>query len=100
MKYRNQKSGGFDSKKEHRRAQELQLLEKAGMITDLRYQVPFPLLPKQGDMRAVHYIADFVFFDEGKLIVEDVKSPATRTPAYIIKRKMMRYFHGITVLEV
>lgn len=34
------------------------------------------------------------------LVVEDVKSPATRTRTYLDKRKLMREIHGIEVKEV
>ena len=38
---------------------------------------------------------------EGKIIVEDVKSPRTRkNPEYIIKRKLMLERYGITIKEV
>jgi hypothetical protein len=95
----------FDSKKEAARWQELRLMLRAGVIDDLRRQVPFELIPRQMDgkrvsERAVNYIADFVYTENGRTVVEDVKSPATRTPEYIIKRKLMRWVHGITIKEV
>ena len=37
---------------------------------------------------------------KGKLIVEDVKSAATRTRVYLDKRKLMREKYGIDVVEV
>ena len=104
-KYRNVKTYGYDSKKEMRRHQELILLERAGQIKDLKTQVKFELIPHQTEggkvkERAVNYIADFTYAENGKLIVEDVKSPATKTPEYIIKRKLMRYIYGIEIKEV
>lgn len=95
----------FDSRKEAARWQELRLMLQAGVIDDLRRQVVFELIPRQMDgkrvsERAVNYIADFVYTENGKTVVEDVKSPATRTPEYIIKRKLMRWVHGIAVKEV
>lgn len=104
-KYRNVKAYGYDSKKEMRRHQELIILERAGQIKDLKTQVKFELIPHQIEggkvkERAVNYIADFTYTENGKLIVEDVKSPATRTSEYIIKRKLMRYVHGIEIKEV
>lgn len=93
----------FDSKKEAIRYQELRLLERAGEITDLRCQVKFQLIPKQPGERACWYIADFVYLpvgsDEGE-VVEDVKSPASKTPAYIIKRKLLLYVMGLKIKEV
>jgi hypothetical protein len=90
-----------DSKKEAKRWMELCLLQRAGEISDLKRQVPFELIPKQEGERAVKYIADFVYIERGKQVVEDVKSPATRKKAeYVIKRKLMRYIHNIKIKEV
>ena len=50
----------------------------------------------------VAYYADFCYTDAktGEYIVEDAKSPITRTKEYIIKRKMMLYIHHIRIREV
>ena len=97
----------FDSHKEARRYQELRFLLRAGVIKDLQMQTPFELIPAQRDQfgnlleRAVTYRADFTYTDEnGRYIVEDVKSEATRTREYIIKRKLMLKVHGIRIKEV
>lgn len=116
-KYHNNKVvfGGirFDSKREARRFSELRILEKAGVIQNLRRQVPFELIPTQklpkpykkpgnkGMTRSegsVKYIADFVYERGDETIVEDTKG--MRTPDYIIKRKLMLFVHGIQVTEV
>ena len=95
----------YDSKKEYNRYRELSMLEDAGIIHDLKRQVKFELLPSQRDLttgkvieRPVSYIADFVYFEGDRLIVEDVKG--IRTKDYIFKRKMLLYFHGIRIKEV
>ena len=44
-KYHAQKSGGYDSRKEHRRANELRLMQRAGLISNLREQVSYELIP-------------------------------------------------------
>lgn len=51
---------------------------------------------------AVHYIADFVTtLLDGTEEVVDVKSEATRKDkVYVLKKKMMRAFNGITIVEV
>lgn len=95
----------FDSKKELVRYCELKLLEKGGKITNLERQVPFMLVPNQIEdgrvvERAVKYIADFTYYENGQFVVEDVKSPVTRTDAYKIKRKLMLHIHGIRIREV
>lgn len=126
-KYHNVKTTTFDGKthdscKEARRWAELNLLQRAGEISDLRRQVRFELVPSQYETierysaktgkrlkdtqkcieRGVDYIADFVYTDKrtGKEIVEDTKCKATRTPEYIIKKKLMLYLLGIRVNEV
>ena len=89
----------FDSKAEAARWQELQMLERAGEITELERQVEYELVPKQKGERAVKYIADFRYVDhEGKTVVEDTKG--VKTPVWIIKRKLMLRVHGIRVREV
>lgn len=98
----------FDSMKEAARYQELKFLERAGEIRELKRQVPFVVIPAQRDEkgkvieREVRYIADFTYIEKGKLVmtVEDVKSKATRTKEYIIKRKLMLYRNGIRIKEV
>jgi hypothetical protein len=101
-KYHNTKTTvdgiAFDSKKEAARHGELQLLAKAGAIQDLRLQMPFELIPKQAGERAVRYIADFVYMENGKMIVEDVKG--VKTDVYKIKKKLMLAVHGIRIREV
>ena len=106
-KYRNRavtlNGDKFDSHKEARRYGELVLLERAGHISDLKRRVRFELIPSQyvdGKCveRAVHYVADFVYWKDGIKIVEDTKG--VRTKDYIIKRKLMLYIHGIRIKEV
>lgn len=87
----------FSSKKEAQRYATLRMLEKTGCISDLKCQVAFELIPKQQGERAVKYIADFVYKENGRVIVEDVKGK--RTQVYILKRKLMLERHGIKILE-
>ena len=100
-KYRNRRTVydgiTFDSQREANRYAELKLLERAGEISDLKLQVPFELIPKQPGERAVKYIADFVYTEDGQTVVEDVKGKKTRD--YIIKRKLLLWVHGIKVRE-
>lgn len=102
--------------KEYWRYTELKLLESTGHIKDLQRQVKYILLPAQREPdiigkrggikkgrlieREVAYYADFVYkdADTGELIVEDTKG--MRTTEYIIKRKMMLFFHGIRIKEL
>ena len=86
-----------DSIKEANRWCELLLLQRAGVITDLQRQVKFLLIPKQEGERAVYYIADFTYTENGERVVEDAKG--MRTKEYRLKKKMMLYFHGIKIKE-
>lgn len=103
-KYHARKSGGYASRKEHRRANELKLLQKAGIISNLREQVRYELIPAQYDNqgklieRACSYVADFVYTEKnGEAIVEDTKG--MRTDVYRIKRKLMLHVHGVKIIE-
>lgn len=106
-KYNNSKHDGHDSKKEARRATELKLLEKAGIISNLQEQVVYELIPSQYRIvdgkkkcieRAMKYIADFQYVENGNTVVEDAKG--FRTDVYRIKKKLMLYFHDIQIKEV
>ena len=104
----------FDSKKEAARYCELKLLQRAGKIQNLELQKTFELIPaqrepdtigKRGGVKkgkvieqAVKYVADFVYTENGRTIVEDTKG--FRTKDYIIKRKLMLYVHGIKIREL
>lgn len=104
-KFGASKSGGYDSEREHRRDLSLKAKLRDGLITDLREQVSFILIPVQRDAEGnllehdCRYIADFVYRDrKGDTIVEDTKG--VRTPEYIIKRKLMLLVYGIRIKEV
>lgn len=105
----------FDSKKEGLYYLKLKDMERRGEITDLRLQVPYELLPaiyrddvvhlktkdkvvKKLIQRAVTYVADFVYVQDGKEVVIDAKG--MRLPDYILKKKMMLALKGIEVIEV
>lgn len=109
----------FDSKKESNRYLELKLLERGKVISDLRTQVEFELLPNQyitekryGKSgkplkdkkvlleRRVVYRADFVYTlnETGETVVEDVKG--VRLPEYVLKRKMFLYKYGFPITEI
>lgn len=92
----------FDSKSEAQRYCELKLLEKANIIKDLQLQVPFELQPtfrKRGvTYRAINYIADFVYVEDGVTVVEDRKG--FKTSEYLMKKKMFEYkYPALTLRE-
>ena len=98
----------FDSRKEAQRYAELQILLKAGQICDLGRQKKYILIPSQRDEngklieREVSYVADFVYKENGKEVVEDVKGykEGAAYRIFSIKRKLMLWVHGIRVREV
>ncbi len=94
-KYKNKKIAidniTFDSKKEARRYNELKLMEKAGLITNLALQPKFLLQDKfkyKGKTyRKIEYIADFSYvrMKDDVLVIEDVKG--LKTDVYRLKEK-------------
>ena len=72
----------FDSQKERDRYIELKLLEKGGAIRDLQLQVPFVLQDgfefNGKKILPIKYIADFTYWANGELVIEDVKRRKNR----------------------
>lgn len=124
-KFNARKSGGFDSRKEERRFQELRLLERAGEIDNLRTQVKFVLIPAQREESGevftrgrnkgqrkpgrvieheVSYYADFCYHDinTDREVVEDVKGyrDGAAYKIFVLKRKLMLWRYGIRIREV
>ncbi len=100
-KYKNEKQlldgKKFDSKKEAGRYAQLLLLEKAKKISDLQTQVPFILIEKSQHGRAIKYIADFVYNENGQIVVEDTKG--AKTAVYRLKKRLMAEKYGIVIKE-
>ena len=116
----------FDSQKEARRFDELSDMLQAGKIRDLKLQPSFTLQEAYTTtegvrVRAIRYQADFSYelavartVQDGPKhsvvrfktetvwvrVVEDVKSRATKTRVYEIKKKLMREKFGIEIQEV
>ena len=110
-KYNNQKiiidGKTFDSKLEGERYKQLKLLQKDKEIKNLKTQVVYLLKPsylKNGKrIRAINYIADFTYWDckKKKIIIEDVKSIATKTKEYTLKKKMFEYqYKDLEITEI
>ena len=90
----------FDSQKEADRYQELQWMQQAGLIQDLELQPRYDLIVNghklgfyRGDFRYKEVATDSV-------ILEDVKSPATRTAVYRLKKKLVKALYGVEIIEV
>lgn len=89
----------FASINEYKRYEKLRLLEKARQITNLEVHPRYRLLVNGSWVCT--YIADFKYQDEkGDTVVEDVKSPGTITPAFSIKKRLMKAVFGIDVRVV
>lgn len=99
----------FDSKKEASYYCVLRDMQERGEIIGLELQPSFLLIPSQyGEVygkrkclfRAVHYKADFRYFDctTKKVIVVDVKG--FKTPVYRLKKALLYHKHGIMITEV
>ena len=97
----------FDSKKEAKRYDELFLLQRAKVISDLEIQPEFLLFKAQKHngvtYKSVKYIADFKYIKDGVTYVEDVKSEHTsKLSTYRVKIKWFLSIYGneVTFLEV
>ena len=101
----------FDSRKEASRYIELMSLQKAGKIRNLKLQAQYTLqesyITDTGErVRAIRYVADFAYerpTADGPgwvPVVEDVKSTATRTAKYEMKKKLLRERFGLSITEV
>lgn len=88
----------FDSRAEHRRRKELQLLVHAGQITDLRVHPRFPIIANA--VKICDCFTDFAYIDTrtGRGVIEDGKGFAT--PIYRLKRRLLKALNYIDVVEI
>lgn len=102
LKFRNVKTEveniKFDSKREAERYQELRLLEAHGAISDLEIKPSFRLVVN--NILICRIVPDFLYYENGLRIVEDVKSDATKTHLFKVKKKLLFALHGIEIREV
>lgn len=86
----------FDSEKEAHRYATLRILERAGEIKGLKLQPRFELQPAfkcyGKTIRKIEYVADFSYYEHGKLVVEDVKG--METDVYKLKKKLFLRLYG------
>lgn len=101
-KYRNRRTRcalgvTHHSMREANRCNELHLMQKAGLISDLEaHPQPSYSLVVNGH-KVCKYVPDFRYVENGALIVEDTKG--VRTDAYRIKARLLRAVEGIEVRE-
>jgi len=99
-KYKNKKYKHdgyvFDSTKEWKRYMQLKILLKANKIQDLTLQPEYVLqnsFKHNGKThRAIKYVSDFRYTQDGKIIVEDVKG--FLTDIYRLKKKLFLFKYG------
>ncbi len=100
----------FDSKKEAARYPELKYAQAAGKIADLELQPAFvlyvsPLREVPGAAVPVgQFTADFRYLDLGlhalgEIVTEDVKSEATKTTAYKLRKRIVEALYDVTIVE-
>ena len=94
----------FDSEREGQRYLLLRDLEKKRQIRNLRTQVVFQLCPEhpEAKLRPLSYIADFVYEQDGKTVVEDVKGykKGAAWELFVAKKKMLYDKYGILIHEI
>lgn len=110
----------FDSERERDRFIFLQDCERRGLISELKHQVLFTLIPdeyadvpkqlktkvrmeRRRTFIGVRYKADFVYYHVANKchVVEDVKiNPKVIPKEFELKEKMMWYFHRIKIQRV
>lgn len=90
----------FDSKGEANHYAGLKLLERAGVIQNLKLQPRFTLqdsfIYNGHKIRKIEYVADFLYIKDGQTIVEDYKG--MKTQVYRLKRKMFLKRYGDKVM--
>jgi len=85
----------FDSKREARRYRALKLLQLAGTVRWFCLQPRF-ILPA-----GLEYRADFIVaWKDGRVTVEDVKSPGTRTKVYRLKKRQVEALYQVKIEEI
>lgn len=97
-KYSNEKAGKYASKYEAEVAGKLAALERMGKIKDLQEQVRIVLVPGNGRLRPIVYVADFVYFENGVKRIVDAKG--YKTAIYRLKKRMAALLLGVIIEEV
>lgn len=107
----------FDSRREAKYYLYLKNLLESDKIRDLQRQVPYELVPAVWEDKVVHlktkdktvrrqvqrpitYIADFVYVNCADNTTKVIDCKGFRTKEYMLKKKMMRAFKGIDIIEV
>ncbi len=88
----------FHSRKEANRYCELKQWQKTGGISGLVLQPSWDLVVN--GKKIGRFTLDFRYEHAGSVVVEDVKSPASKTTAYKLRKKLFEaIYHPLTVTE-
>ena len=86
----------FDSKKELKRFVELEHLLRAKEINDLEIHPKFDLMVN--GVKIGRYTADFRYNKDNEVVVEDVKSKATKTRDYVLRKKILATYNPPVII--
>ncbi len=97
----------FDSQKEGNRYRELKARLEAKEIERLQLQPMFEVVAcckfHDDHLKIGEYHADFSYQElvpELRFVIEDVKSKATRTQVYQLRKKLVEIYHDIIITEI
>ena len=89
----------FDSKRELKRFVELEHLLRAKEISNLEIHPKFDLMVN--GVKIGRYTADFRYNKGEEVVVEDVKSKATKTRDYVLRKKILATYNPpIIITEI
>lgn len=88
----------FDSLRERKRYLELKFLQGKGTISELTVH-PVYAFTYEGKIFC-KMLPDFRYMENGEIVIEDVKSKATITTVYRLKKKMLKLWYGLDVKEI
>lgn len=101
-KYGNKKCTAFgitfDSLLERDRYLILKDYERQGIISGVVHQQSIDLIVN--GVKVCRLEPDYQYAMNGKHIVEDCKSPASITPTFQLKRKLLKAIHGLDIFIV
>lgn len=91
----------FDSKKEARRAFELEAMRRAGEVVKIDYQPRYDIIVNGKNIG--YYKADFrVTYSDGRIEIEDVKGlkKGSAYSVFRIKKKLVEALYDVKIVEI
>lgn len=91
----------FDSKKEARRAFELEAMRRAGEIKKIEYQPKYEIVVN--GKKIGNYFADFrITYADGHVEIEDVKGlkKGSAYSVFRIKKKLVEALYNVKIVEI